>query len=121
MKNLVLFNKTGRLISNSVYESAIELLDTWDEYVRDNWQESEDFDRSNFYESDGTPSIDKIVEVIGAVFMWPKMDQYPEDVIGVDCTEEEEECYDKMTDEEIRRFVDEGIRRFEKEKKKRPC
>ena len=45
--------------------------------------------------------------------MWPKMHQYPEDVLGSDYTDEEMDIYDQMTDEDVRKFVNEGIVNFE--------
>ena len=117
MENRELHLKTGSLISNTTYNRALELFEIWDEYIDEQCAENEDFNRTDWYEDDGTPSIDKIVECVGNEFMWPKMHQYPEDVIGIDCSEEVEECYDLMSDEEIREFVDEGIKRFEKEKR----
>ena len=75
--------KTGNLISTTVFNRAIEIYNGWDEYVTDNWGEDDDFNKSDFYEEDSSPSIEKIIECVGDEFMWPKMHQYPEDVLPV--------------------------------------
>ena len=105
--------RTGNLISTTVFNRAIEIYKGWDEYVTDNWGEEDDFNKSDYYEEDSCPSIDKIIECVGDEFMWPKMHQYPEDVLGSDYTDEEMDIYDQMTDEDVRRFVNEGIVHFE--------
>ena len=113
MDKYEIYNQTGGLISTTVYNRAVELYNEWDEYVTDNFADKDDFDKNDYYEEDSNPSVDKVIEIIGEEFMWPKMHLYPEDVLGYDYTDEEDDCYDRMTDEEVREFVDKGIEQFE--------
>lgn len=110
-----LFLKVGELISNTVYNRAIELYNTWTEYVEEMSEENDCCQREEFFEENGTPSINKIAESVGEEFMWPKGHLYPEDVIG-ECSEDESFCYDEMTDEEVDVFVAKGVELFLKEK-----
>jgi hypothetical protein len=113
MDQYEIYNQTGGLISTTVYNRAVELYNEWDEYVTENFADNDDFDKNDYYEEDSNPSVDKVIEIIGEEFMWPKGHLYPEDVLGDDYTDEEDDCYDRMTDEEIREFVDKGIEQFE--------
>lgn len=116
MNKSELFLKVGGLISNTVYNRAIELYNTWNIYAEKILEENDCLQRKELFEEDGTPSISKIVESVGEEFMWPKGHLYSEDVIG-DCSEDESFCYDEMTDEEVDVFVTKGIELFLMEKK----
>jgi hypothetical protein len=71
--------------------------------------------QNNCYEFDNTPSINVISEIVSYEYSMFKSDYIPDFLQNA--TDEESDCYDMMTDEEVKNFIDEGIKRFEKEKR----
>ena len=60
-----LFLKVGELISNTVYNRAIELYNTWTEYVEEMSEENDCCQREEFFEENGTEYAIFEDEVIG--------------------------------------------------------
>jgi len=111
MRNQKVVNSLIQKISTLGYERCVELFNTWDEYVKD-CSESDSFERKDYYEEDGTPSVSKIAESVEDEYRFTKEHMYPEDVIGEDCSEEEQDSYEYMDDLEISNYVDLGIKKF---------
>ena len=117
MKNHKVVDELIQKLSTLGYERCVELFNTWREYVEE-CRECVDFDKNDYYEEDGSPSISKVAECVEVEFRFTQEHKYPEDVIGIDYSEEEIDAYDNMTDVEISNYIDKGISKFLKEYKK---
>lgn len=119
------YTKIGNQISDISYNRAKELYDNWNEYVK---YDAKDWGyggmvildiikENNCYEIDNTPSLKVISEIVSYEYCMFKSDYIPDFLQNA--TDEESDCYDLMTDEEVDSFVNKGIERFINEKQKR--
>lgn len=119
------YSKIGNLIAGISYNREKELYDNWSEYVNYDAKDwgyggmviSNIIKENNCYEIENTPSIKVISEIVSYEYSMFKSDYIPEFLRNA--TDEEIDCYDLMTDEEVTDFVEKGIERFINENKKR--
>ena len=111
MENNQIYKSTAERIINSGYEKAEDMYSNWAEYVSD-IENGTDFLKSVYFNDDGTPVYDTILEHLVCDLGMTKMHQYPEDVIGEDASDEEYECYNWMDDLEVADLMEEGIKKY---------
>ena len=106
--NKELFKRTGNLISCNAYNRAHDIYSEW----YDNIKNYDTDDLVCVYE-DFTPQVNQITERVWEEFVYMTINLYPENILGDEYSEEELDCYDEMTDDEIKEFVAKGLERFE--------
>ena len=107
--NKELFNRTGNLISCNAYNRAHDIYSEW-------YDDLKDYDTDDLVciNEDFSPQVDQITERVWEELIYMKLDCYPENILGDEISEEELDCYYNMTDDDVRKFIDEGLQRFEK-------
>ena len=111
MENENVYKSTANRIIETGYKRAEDMYSNWTEYV-DELELDSDFNKSDFFKEDGTPVYDTILEHLIRDLGMTKMHMYPEDVIGDDASDEENECYSWMDDLEVADLLEEGIKKY---------
>ena len=108
MKKEIL-ERTGNLISNTAFYRANELYSEWIE----GQQNYESDDCVCPLAKDYPPPFDQIRENVWSEFVYVKLDCYPENILGDEYGNEELDCYNNMTENDVTEFIEKGLDRFE--------
>ncbi len=119
-QNEIMNSLSARIISTG-YDWAEEFYEKWDVFLSKldkRMYTEEELDQIYFKNEDGSPSYDVILDMLTFGLGFAKADKYSEDIIGDDASEEEENCYNNMTDDEVASLLEKGMKKFLKTKYK---